>query len=231
MKTQGKAGFMAWKRMAQAQALIDTYASANAAYKSVVGIPLVGPTLAVLAASAAISAGLLNVHQIEQTKYEAEEGLAINDVFLNSIISNNSKGRKTDPKGSILRGASHSGGGIDINAEHDEIILTKGVYRDPELRAIASEINVAGGGRKFADGGVAGGGSSTGGGSVLSGSLAPVLVEILHEIKALRMDLTEEDQKSINIIIETIDPEARVKEYEGIKNNMIEAGNNGMGNP
>lgn len=53
----------------------------------------------------------------------------------------------------VLRGPSHEGGGIPLVAEGDEIILTKGVYRNPRLRAMASAINVAGGGIQFASGG------------------------------------------------------------------------------
>lgn len=53
----------------------------------------------------------------------------------------------------VLSGPSHEGGGIPLVAEGDEIILTKGVYRDPRLRSMASQLNVAGGGRSFAAGG------------------------------------------------------------------------------
>jgi hypothetical protein len=53
----------------------------------------------------------------------------------------------------VLRGPSHSQGGIPLVAEGDEIIMTKGVYRDPRLRSMASQLNVAGGGRSFAAGG------------------------------------------------------------------------------
>lgn len=55
----------------------------------------------------------------------------------------------------VLRGPSHEAGGIPLVAEGNEIIMTKGVYNSPGLRAMASAINVAGGGRSFADGGVA----------------------------------------------------------------------------
>jgi hypothetical protein len=61
--------------------------------------------------------------------------------------------------GGVLQGRSHAQGGIQLfnrrtgqhmgEAEGDEIILTKGVYRDPALRAIASRLNVLGGGRAF----------------------------------------------------------------------------------
>lgn len=62
--------------------------------------------------------------------------------------------QKFEHGGVVLRGRSHREGGINVEAEGDEIILTKGVYRNPGLRAMASAINVAGGGRQFAFGGV-----------------------------------------------------------------------------
>jgi hypothetical protein len=49
-------------------------------------------------------------------------------------------------KGRVFRGPSHAQGGIPVEVEGDEIILTKGVYRDPVLRDIASRINQAAGG-------------------------------------------------------------------------------------
>jgi len=60
----GKKGFKAAKAFATAQALVDTYSGATAAYKAVVGIPFVGPTLAPIAAAAAVGAGLANVATI-----------------------------------------------------------------------------------------------------------------------------------------------------------------------
>lgn len=65
--TQGK-GFEAYKAFASAQALIDTYAAANAAYKSAMGIPVIGPTIAPIAAAAAVAAGLTNVARIGDAK-------------------------------------------------------------------------------------------------------------------------------------------------------------------
>lgn len=55
--------------------------------------------------------------------------------------------------GAVLRGPRHRWGGIPIEAEGGEIVLTRGVFRNPSLRAMASAINVAGGGRQFALGG------------------------------------------------------------------------------
>ena len=55
----------AGKRAAQVQAVVDTYAAANAAYKAMAGIQFIGPVLGAAAAAAAIGAGLANVKQIE----------------------------------------------------------------------------------------------------------------------------------------------------------------------
>lgn len=64
--------------------------------------------------------------------------------------------------GGVLRGSTHEQGGIPFTvngipgfeAEHNEIVLTKGVYNDPIKRKIASDLNVSAGGVSFADGGV-----------------------------------------------------------------------------
>lgn len=56
------------KGFAVAQALIDTYAAANAAYKAMAGIPFGGPALGAAAAVAAIAAGIANVKQILSVK-------------------------------------------------------------------------------------------------------------------------------------------------------------------
>lgn len=56
------------KAAAVAQTTIDTYQSATAAYKSMVGIPIVGPGLAIAAATAAALAGAANVKKILAVK-------------------------------------------------------------------------------------------------------------------------------------------------------------------
>jgi hypothetical protein len=97
----GKKGFALWKTLAVGQAMIDTYASATGAYKAMVGIPIVGPGLAVAAAAAAVAAGLANVATIQ-----AQE----------------------PPKaatGGLLVGRSHSQGGVLIEAEGDEYVTAK----------------------------------------------------------------------------------------------------------
>ena len=62
------------KAAAQAQNAIDTYQSATAAYKSTVGIPIVGPVLAPIAAAAAVAAGLANARKIAAIKAPGDKG-------------------------------------------------------------------------------------------------------------------------------------------------------------
>lgn len=59
-------------------------------------------------------------------------------------------------EGTVLGGASHANGGVQLysrtgyhfgEAEKDEIILTKGVWQNPVLRPLASQLNVMGGGK------------------------------------------------------------------------------------
>jgi hypothetical protein len=68
----------------------------------------------------------------------------------------------TFAQGGPVFGPSHQAGGIPFSVhgsagryemEGNEIIMSKGVYENPLLRSIASELNYMGGGRKFALGG------------------------------------------------------------------------------
>lgn len=59
---------VAYKAFAVAQAGIDTYLSAQSAYKSMVGIPVVGPALATAAAGIAVVGGLANIKKIVSVK-------------------------------------------------------------------------------------------------------------------------------------------------------------------
>jgi len=62
------------KAAAIAQTTIDTYSSATAAYSSVVGIPVVGPVLAPIAAGVAVAAGLMSIKKIVSTKVPGGKG-------------------------------------------------------------------------------------------------------------------------------------------------------------
>ena len=56
------------KGAAIAAGMIDTYESANAAYSSMAGIPVVGPALGAVAAAAAVASGLKSVGMIKKQK-------------------------------------------------------------------------------------------------------------------------------------------------------------------
>jgi hypothetical protein len=70
-------GSAASKAAAIAQATIDTYRAAQAAYASVVGVPVVGPALAVAAAASAVGMGIANVRNIVATQVPGGGGVGV----------------------------------------------------------------------------------------------------------------------------------------------------------
>lgn len=100
---ESKRGFQNMKTLSMMQATIDTFASANAAYKAMAGIPVVGPALAIAAAAAAIMAGMQNVANISSMEFNPPKAAT----------------------GGLLSGPSHARGGILIEAEGDEYIIAK----------------------------------------------------------------------------------------------------------
>jgi hypothetical protein len=69
-KAQQKKAFDIQKGVSIAQTTIATFESATNAFKSLSGIPVVGPVLGVAAAAAAVAAGLANIRKISQQKFE-----------------------------------------------------------------------------------------------------------------------------------------------------------------
>lgn len=69
MASTSRKMFEVGKAAAIAQTIIDTYAAAQAAYKAMAGIPVVGPALGVAAAAAAIASGLARVQAIKSTTF------------------------------------------------------------------------------------------------------------------------------------------------------------------
>ena len=69
-KKSQKRAFNIQKATNIASATIDTFTSAQSAYKSVVGIPIVGPVLAPLASAGAIAMGLINIKKIKESQFE-----------------------------------------------------------------------------------------------------------------------------------------------------------------
>jgi len=120
------------KAAAIAETTINTYKAATAAYSALAGIPIVGPVLGIAAAGLAVASGLSNVAKITSTNTKYADG-------------------------GILVGASHARGGIRTpygELEGGEAIINKRSTR--MFAPILSQLNEAGGGRKFADGGILG---------------------------------------------------------------------------
>ena len=69
---EGKKQFERGKKIQIAQTIISTYEGATQAYKSLAGIPIVGPGLGIAAAAAALAAGFNNVKSIKATKFEGQ---------------------------------------------------------------------------------------------------------------------------------------------------------------
>ena len=92
--------------------------------------------------------------------------------------------------GMLIKGNSHANGGVMINAEGGEGIINKKSMADPNLRRLASDINVAGGGIPFyARGGIVGKGQ----GQV---SLLGIEDEFLRALKKAPPVLVTEDLHS-----------------------------------
>lgn len=72
-KEAQKKAFEFQKGVNIANAVIDTFQSAVSAYKGSIGIPIVGPVLAPIAAATAVAAGIANIRKIEQTTFDSKE--------------------------------------------------------------------------------------------------------------------------------------------------------------
>ncbi|MBI9113220.1 hypothetical protein [Maridesulfovibrio ferrireducens] len=104
LASTGKVGFEISKAINIAQVAMETPAAAFAAYRSLSGIPLIGPALGAAAFAAAIAQGAMSIKQITKTKPPKAE-----------------KGGLTG----LLNGPSHANGGTIIEAEGGEYIIRK----------------------------------------------------------------------------------------------------------
>jgi hypothetical protein len=69
MNSENRKQFEIGKKAAAAQTIVDTYASAQSAFKSLSGIPIVGPALGAAAAGAAVVSGLARLSAINSTSF------------------------------------------------------------------------------------------------------------------------------------------------------------------
>jgi hypothetical protein len=129
------------------QAIISTLQSAISAFSSLAVIPVVGPALGAVAAAAALAFGYKQVELIKAQKYQ-------------SSLSSSSTGSKTGMAnygknygdGGMIDGPRHAGGGVMINAEGGEAVMTRGAVT--MFAPLLSAMNMAGGGTSFSKGAV-----------------------------------------------------------------------------
>lgn len=129
-------GTLAYRVLASAQSLIDTYSAATAALKPPpIGL---GPLFGSILAAVTIAKGLYNIAQINAIKLQA---------------------------GGVLYGNSHAQGGVPIwvkasggvvEAEGGELIVNKNIWSRPDYVKAISRMNALTGGRDFASGGMVG---------------------------------------------------------------------------
>jgi len=82
-KAFGRKGLVVYRAAAHAQNIMDTYAGATAAYKSLAGIPYVGPALGIAAAAAAVAAGVARASIIQSQ----QPGFAVGGYTGNAPVS------------------------------------------------------------------------------------------------------------------------------------------------
>ena len=115
-------------RLAQAAAIIDTYAGANKAFKQ-------GGTLGFVTGAAIIAQGLANVAQIETQ--------------LSKMGANNSNGGNgavgVFEQGGLVGGRRHSQGGTIIEAERGEFVMSRNAVESIGLETL-NQMNQSGGG-------------------------------------------------------------------------------------
>ena len=107
--------------------------------------------------------------------------------------------------GGRISGPSHARGGVNINAEGGEAVINKRSMANPVLRSIASDINVAGGGKRFALGGMVG--STT---PSLDNSFTVLGENLERAIKNAPPVLVTEDLNFVQNRVDVIEDRARI---------------------
>ena len=151
-----KEAFEQNKKIQIAQAIIGTLQGAVQAFTSLAVIPVVGPVLGGIAAAAALVFGYKQVDLIRQTSYQSSLRLSNSESTGSGGAGGGGGGGATSPanqlgrnyaEGGMIQGPSHAGGGVMINAEGGEVVMTKGAVT--MFAPLLSMMNQAGGGTSF----------------------------------------------------------------------------------
>ena len=127
-----------------AQAMISAFQAAISAYSSLAAIPVVGPALGAAAAAIALGFGIKQANLIKQQQYVSS-----------FTMPSEKGGGKPDygrnyGDGGMIEGPLHAGGGVMINAEGGEAVMTRGAVS--MFGPMLSMMNQAGGGTSFSKG-------------------------------------------------------------------------------
>jgi hypothetical protein len=130
-----------------AQALIAASQAAISAYASLAVIPVVGPALGIAAAAVALGYGIKQANLIKAQKYVSTAPIPGPDSSSSSAGQNMGKNYG---EGGMIEGPRHAGGGVMINAEGGEAVMTRGAVT--MFAPLLSAMNQMGGGTSFTRG-------------------------------------------------------------------------------
>ncbi|BDF94317.1 tape measure protein [Pseudoalteromonas sp. KAN5] len=150
MAGQSKTAFKAYKAFAIAQAVINTYQSATAAFNSLAGIPIVGPVLGGVAAAAAVGLGMQQVRQIKaqqpagiahggldyvpnESTYVLQRGERVLSPKQNTEISQMARRYNAG-------GAANDGGNSGVNIQITNQITVQGGADEQTSQAVGQDI-------------------------------------------------------------------------------------------
>ena len=127
MESENRKQFEIGKKAAAGQAIIDTIASAQAAFKSLAGIPIVGPGLGIAAAGAATLAGMMRLQQINSTSFGSK-----------SAPSAGGSSTSTSAAVSGQAGVGAASGGQTVMLEG---LAPESLYSGDQVRGLIDKIN------------------------------------------------------------------------------------------
>lgn len=126
------------KKTQVAQATIGMLQGAVQAYQSLAVIPVVGPYLGAAAAAAALIFGKKQIDAINAQEYQG------------SKTAGGTSSKQGYADGGMIEGPRHAGGGVMINAEGGEAVMTRGAVT--MFAPLLSTLNQMGGGTSFSKG-------------------------------------------------------------------------------
>jgi len=129
------------KKTQIAQATIGMFQAAIQAYQSLSVIPVVGPVLGGIAAGAALLFGKKQIDAIKAQQYQSSTGGGSGSGASAANLGKNYE------KGGLLKGPRHAQGGMMIEAEGGEAVMTRGAVT--MFAPLLSAMNEMGGGTSF----------------------------------------------------------------------------------